>query len=288
MMLSIPARLLDSPFVEVLYRDKHVLFLKKELSASALDRQSFISMPAIVWIEKGSQKIQSYDGDQEIFNPESLAFYRKGIYTINDLVSQNGLFRSYLLFLSEERLREALPHQVIGGKPDPPLQPFYQSGCPILVSDFFRQLYRQLRLLKEPSPRWMHVKIQEFFLLLEPSEDAARLFEFLFSLDQKKNRSIKQLMENHFDKPLSIADYAYLSGRSESTFRREFKQRFGLPPGQWLIRKRLEKARQLLRNGDYPVSSVALEVGYENVSHFIQSFKSHFQQTPAEFQQGEN
>ena len=37
-------------------------------------------------------------------------------------------------------------------------------------------------------------------------------------------------MERNFDKPLTIEDYAYLTGRSESTFRREFKIKYGVYP----------------------------------------------------------
>lgn len=87
-------------------------------------------------------------------------------------------------------------------------------------------------------------------------------------------------MEIHYDKPLTVEDYAYLTGRSESTFRREFKARFGIPPRQWIIRKRLEKAYELLESTNWEVAQVAEAVGYDNVSHFISAFKKEYQRTP--------
>ncbi len=284
-MLSIPAKLSDAPFVTTLYTSSNLLFLKKNLEASALNRHSYISMPVISWVLTGNQRIETYDGEEQAVREGHLSIYRKGIYTINDLVSSSKGFQAYLIFLNQRFLKELLQEHPQKSSTRAEPTPMLEIPCPELVAHFFLQFEIQLQLLNQVDPAWIQVKLQELFLLFKQGPEAASIFQFLHSLDQKKNRNIRQLMEAHFDKPLTIPDYAYLSGRSESTFRREFKQRFGLPPNQWLIRKRLEKAKELLQEPDYPVSSVALQVGYENVSHFIQTFKSHFQQTPSAFQQ---
>ena len=90
-------------------------------------------------------------------------------------------------------------------------------------------------------------------------------------------------MESHFDKPLNVEDYAYLTGRSLSAFQRDFKDQYQLPPKQWLIQKRLEKAHQLLATQDHSVTDVAYEVGYENISHFIKAFKKKYLLSPKQF-----
>ena len=48
-------------------------------------------------------------------------------------------------------------------------------------------------------------------------------------------------MQKNFDKPLKIEDYAYLTGRSVSTFRRDFKASFSMTPQQWIKEQRLDK-----------------------------------------------
>ncbi len=155
MMLSIPARLMDPPIVQILYQGEQGILLKKELFEPALERHSFISMPVIAWVKEGLQRLQTYDGDETILNAGTLAVYRKGIYTINDLVNQEGAFRSYLLFLKHEKLREVLARHVRGGRPLPALEPIRQTGCPTLIQDFFRQVDKQSTVLKEPTPEWI-------------------------------------------------------------------------------------------------------------------------------------
>ncbi|MBL4673950.1 MAG: helix-turn-helix transcriptional regulator, partial [Arenicella sp.] len=79
---------------------------------------------------------------------------------------------------------------------------------------------------------------------------------------------------------LKISDYAILTGRSDSTFNRDFKRLFGTTPKKWLITKRLSKSHQLLCNTELNVTQVAIEVGYENVSHFIAAYKKTYGVTP--------
>ncbi len=156
-MLSIPVRLIDLPFVDLLYQDEQVIILKKELSVPALDRHSYISMPVIAWVSKGQQKLQTYDGDAIDLVPDTLAFYRKGIYTINDLLVGEEPFSSYLIFLSDGVLRELLSAHVGGGKPNSPLKPVHHLKCPELIQYFFSQLEVLLKLMDAPSSAWMSV-----------------------------------------------------------------------------------------------------------------------------------
>lgn len=62
-------------------------------------------------------------------------------------------------------------------------------------------------------------------------------------------------------------------GISYSAFRHNFKQLTGLPPGQYQIQIRLNKARQLLRNSSLSIASIAEELGFESVYYFSRLFK---------------
>ena len=90
-------------------------------------------------------------------------------------------------------------------------------------------------------------------------------------------------MEQNYDKPLKVEDYAYLTGRSESTFRRDFKQYFDTTPQQWLKEQRLEKALRLLQKQEMSVTQVAYEIGYENISYFIRAFKGKVGLSPKQY-----
>ncbi len=70
---------------------------------------------------------------------------------------------------------------------------------------------------------------------------------------------------------------------SVSQFKMLFKKNHGEPSNAYLTRRRMERAKTLLMNTDYPVSVVAIDVGYDDASAFTRRFKTHFGQSPREF-----
>jgi AraC-like DNA-binding protein len=130
--------------------------------------------------------------------------------------------------------------------------------------------------------RLTRLKLYEFLHLVVTTNTGC-FPEALATLNNKERRSLKEFMNANFFKPLSIEDYAYLSGRSLSSFRRDFIDQFGISPKQWLIEKRLERAKVLLEKNSTTVSQVALETGYENFSHFVKAFHKKFGIPPKQF-----
>jgi len=77
---------------------------------------------------------------------------------------------------------------------------------------------------------------------------------------------------------MTMKKFGYLTGRSLTTFKRDFKKAFNNTPQKWITQKRLELARsQMLKKRQKPVD-VYLETGFENLSHFSFAFKKHFLQ----------
>ena len=73
-----------------------------------------------------------------------------------------------------------------------------------------------------------------------------------------------------------LEKFRYLTGRSLSTFNRDFRKTFNSTPQKWLTRKRLEQAHyRIAEHAQKPVD-VYLEVGFENLSHFSFAFKKAF------------
>lgn len=83
-------------------------------------------------------------------------------------------------------------------------------------------------------------------------------------------------MNRDFTYNVSISQFAYLTGRSLSTFKRDFSKLFGTSPEKWLQKKRLDLAHYLLTQKRQRPTDVYLEVGFENLSHFSTSFKKQF------------
>ena len=78
-----------------------------------------------------------------------------------------------------------------------------------------------------------------------------------------------------------MPEFARATGRSLSTFKRDFKKFTNLSPERWLTNRRLLAAHDLLRR-DRRVSDVCFDVGFKNVSHFSAIFKKKFGVTPGQ------
>jgi AraC-like DNA-binding protein len=99
--------------------------------------------------------------------------------------------------------------------------------------------------------------------------------------DARIEKVAKQLRDRYADN-LKISELAKLAGLSERNLTRLFVQELGLSPKQALIRLRLEKARELLKNRNCSVTDACFEVGYSSLSRFIQSYRAAFGNLPSE------
>ncbi|MBA0053271.1 helix-turn-helix domain-containing protein [Streptomyces sp. AJS327] len=66
----------------------------------------------------------------------------------------------------------------------------------------------------------------------------------------------------NLERPLTLDELAARESMSVRTFTRRFREETGTTPGQWLIRRRVERARELLENTDLPVDRVAVDAGF--------------------------
>ena len=90
-------------------------------------------------------------------------------------------------------------------------------------------------------------------------------------------------MNEHLDQELSLEVIANDLSMSAFHFAHLFKQTTGLPPYQYLIELRLERAKVLLRSTDLSITDIAQRVGYWNNSHFAVAFHRATGCTPREF-----
>lgn len=130
------------------------------------------------------------------------------------------------------------------------------------------------------SKELLKIKSLELLYLIHGHENKDFLEAVSLLRSSPGRRDLKQFMEAHYCKSLRLKDFAMLTGRSISTFVRDFRQAYGLTPNQWVIERRLEKARELLGLDGMTVTDVALAVGYTSSSHFIFAYKKRLGVTP--------
>ncbi|MBC7851138.1 MAG: helix-turn-helix transcriptional regulator [Chitinophagaceae bacterium] len=112
------------------------------------------------------------------------------------------------------------------------------------------------------------------------------LLSYFFSLlTEPQSVSLQRVMEDNFCFNLKLEEFAQLSNRSLSAFKRDFQKQFNTTPGKWLLEKRLDNAMHLLSNMNKTVGETAFENGFENPSHFSRAFKSRFNIPPTAVKQ---
>ena len=96
-------------------------------------------------------------------------------------------------------------------------------------------------------------------------------------------RELLTYLQQNYMEPLRLEDLSKQFHLSEKYLSRYFKQHFHLTLTQYLMHLRLTHARHLLETEDLPVTEVALQSGFSNVSHFIRSFHAAFQMSPLQY-----
>jgi len=98
-----------------------------------------------------------------------------------------------------------------------------------------------------------------------------------------QRRQLQEYIEAHLDQPMTLGELALRCNLSEYHFARMFRESFGLPPHQYLLARRLQRACQLLRLGELPLGQVALMCGFASASHFSNRFRQALGATPGEY-----
>ena len=130
---------------------------------------------------------------------------------------------------------------------------------------YFEAAYKVVKVQKE-----VNVKLQK----IPAAKDSTRL-EIFARLNAAKSRIDSDLRNQFCLKNLARECYM-----SEFHFLRSFKNVFGLTPHQYIIKKRMEKAKQILISDNMPVADLAYCTGYEDASAFSKAFKKYYKVSP--------
>jgi transcriptional regulator GlxA family with amidase domain len=92
----------------------------------------------------------------------------------------------------------------------------------------------------------------------------------------------KDRMDAASNEEWPVPRLAKVSGVSEAHFARSFKEAFGVPPHRYLLTRRIERAKALLRDSDLPIIDVAFETGWNSLGTFGRIFRDITGESPSE------
>ena len=115
------------------------------------------------------------------------------------------------------------------------------------------------------------------------NEASAAFFRTRPAPPRRMLRCKEYLDENVCDTALRVGDLAEMCGVSEVYFRAEFKKFYGASPLEYIKKRRIEIACQLLSTGLYNVTQVAERAGFESISYFSAEFRRLTGTTPSQY-----
>ena len=101
--------------------------------------------------------------------------------------------------------------------------------------------------------------------------------------DLARLRRARDVMDREYASPLDIATLARVALMSEGHFSRQFRQAYGETPYSYLMTRRIERAKALLRKGELSVTEVCMAVGCTSLGSFSARFTELVGETPTAY-----
>lgn len=101
-------------------------------------------------------------------------------------------------------------------------------------------------------------------------------------------RRARDLMDREYARPLDVAELARTAYMSTAHFARRFRAAYGETPYSYLMTRRIERAKLLLRRGDMSVTEVCMAVGCSSLGSFSARFTQLVGQTPTAYRSGDH
>ncbi|MDR1202281.1 MAG: AraC family transcriptional regulator [Tannerellaceae bacterium] len=252
-------------------------------SGNAVKKVDMAKDHSLLYVYSGEMEVTE-QGKTALINKGECAFIRKD-NRVNIIKRPKGdeQYKCIALSLTRRFLREFY-HKTLD-KSQLPTNALRQkfslyklpADRPDIVS-LFESMTPYLNSPIKPSEELIKLKMTEGIYCLLNTDKS--FYSALFDFSEPWKIDILDYLNENYMYDLSPEDMANFTGRSLATFKRDFKKISPLSPQKWLIQKRLEVARQKLRNGDKKVSEVCYEVGFKNLSHFSKAYKEAFGTTP--------
>lgn len=194
-------------------------------------------------------------------------------------------YRAIVLKFSRDFLREfyqhlkqrEIPKEAVRSRASLYLLPSNRDD----IHNLFKSLVGYFDAGTRPSDEILRLKMVEgLYAILKTDEN---LYASLFDFVGRWKIDIMAFLEKNYMNDLTLRDIARFTGRSLSTFKRDFRALSDLTPQRWLMRRRLEAAREMLRrDSKRKVTDVCFEVGFKNLSHFSKLYKRTYGIPPTE------
>jgi AraC-like DNA-binding protein len=231
----------------------------------------------LVWFISGETKIIQAEATYWFKSGDIFLIPRNQLATIINYPTNGLPHKSVVMHLTPDRLRDFYAGSTIKAHAASAYKIRHYTDHPLLKS-CLTSLIPYFDMQEKFPENIASLKIKEAISILSTIDP--EIDTLLANFEEPGKIDIVNFMEKNFMFNMPLEKFGHLTGRSLSTFNRDFKKKFSVTPQKWLTQKRLELAYYQLTQKKKSSSEVYLEAGFENLSHFSYAFKKQFGYSP--------
>lgn len=240
--------------------------------------EQFVQSHALGMVLSGTMELN--DGEnKEVIRQGELYFARKNkLLKFIKYPPEGGEFKSLSLRFDDQLLKDFSKEYGYKAKKQTFSAPFHRLSKEPSLLTFMQSLLDYQNFTDERHI--LNLKQQEALFLMLKLDPGLK--DGLFDFSEPHKIDLEEFMQRNFHFNVQLERFAYLTGRSLSTFQRDFAKIFNETPARWLQQKRLKEAYFLIREKGKKSSEIYLDLGFEDLSHFSYVFKKQFGLTATE------
>ncbi|MEE9361394.1 MAG: AraC family transcriptional regulator [Cellulophaga sp.] len=239
-----------------------------------------LGMNMFSFLQVGKKQVH-FAGTSIAVNKDQSLLLKTGNWLWTELLDTEAIYYCKLFFFSEKKLTDFLSKYTNDVKPYKEEVPYFIIENDDYIALFITSLSSNTFTNHSYSHALLVLKFEEIMLYLL-NKYGSDFEYYLHSLISKEISPFKNTVESNVYSNLKLEEIAFLCNMSLSTFKRHFTSEYKEPPGKWLQDKRLQKAKELLQEGNLKPSDIYFDIGYNNLSNFSTAFKNKFGISPKE------
>lgn len=246
----------------------------KELSK----QQIILNQNAFSFLMEGTKEV-FFDSTSLIIDPSKFLLMKSAHCLMTEKLSDSNKYRSILLFFPNDLLLKFIRELKLDLIKTVDYNSVYSFEYDCFIKRYVNSLLDVSKLSKNAQSKLLYLKFEEIMLYLIEVQGTDFIHSLISNNNDATQKFIRTIESNQLSK-LTLNELAFLCDMSVSTFKREFEKHYAQSPIKWFQNKRLEYAHSLLNLEQKSSSEIYFEVGYENLSSFIQAYKLKYGVTP--------
>lgn len=239
----------------------------------AISAEEFITEHFFLFLIKGN--MNGYDGNKHyVLKPGESCIVRKNRLARYNKVRVNNEFEKIIFLFDEAFLKDFQKKHRITFLNHTSRDTFIRLKKDNLINSFLLSLEPYYNGSGDISKTFSDLKREELLLILLQLHP--ELSDVLFDFGIPGRLDLEEFMQKNYRFNVSTERFAFLTGRSLSAFKRDFKTIFNETPNRWLTKRRLQEARFLVEQKKQRPTDIYLDLGFEDLSHFSFAFKKEF------------